>query len=385
LSRLENLLRERTSALQSAAPATDVPSESVPSIQAFPIPAESQPVVPLALPVVPTIVLPDARLGDLEKLAGELADQRRYLAELYERLILLQQHWQQEHEAAAAELEEAGSRLLEREQGLLQHEQALSAREQSLSQRHREVSDVRNHLEGWLARLAEREAACEGERERVLHEAQVREALADRQVKLLSELRRRWVQRRRQETKQLLVDHQRWQSFRQQYAILWEECFRRRTELEQEQRVVAERSLALEQYRLEFLGQSPNSAATEKALERLRRRWLALTADTDKHLTQQRQALHAEAERLQEQARFLQQHADRLTQGKESLGERLATWEQEQALGEINQARLRRELQSTQVQRDLYERQLNQVRDELERVARLLIENGEPTPLVQAA
>jgi pSer/pThr/pTyr-binding forkhead associated (FHA) protein len=329
----------------------------------------------------------EERLAGVEQLAGRVADQRLHLAEQFERLAWLQLGWAQDREAAVAELEALGARLLEREQALAQREQGLRASECLIGQNLQEAQQAREHLEGWLARLAAREATWEGERERLLIQVQAREETAQKQLAALLELRRRWSQRRRQEVKQVRGRLARFLDTRKQYAKLWEECFRRRAALEQEQRAVAERALALEQYQLECLGQAPDSAAADRRLEQFRRRWASLSAATQRDLARERQALHLEAARQHHRLRVEQRLAHAVTMREETLSRELAGWEQEQALHEVAQTRLRQELQSLQAQRDQYERQLQQLREELERVARLLIEGGEHAllPLAQAA
>jgi hypothetical protein len=345
------------------------------------------PPAPAAEAAAPTgdgSAVPDERFAVLERLASEVADQRLHLVEQCARFAEIQQRWRRDHEDTAAELEAAGLRLAEREQELTAREQALEAGACALRQRHEEAFHARQHLEGWLARLATREATWEGERDRLLAHVQAREDSAQKQLAALLDIRRRWGQRRRQEAKQLRAAQEECERLRQQYLTLWAECFRRCSALEQEKRAVAERSLAMEQFRLELLGQSVDSAAGERRLEKLRRRWSALSVAAGRRLAQERRALEAEGDRLQELANLLEREAAVLALREEELASRQADWEQEQALRETEDARLRQELQSLQGQRDVYERQLRQVRDEVERVARGLIDGAEPPMLTVA-
>jgi pSer/pThr/pTyr-binding forkhead associated (FHA) protein len=328
--------------------------------------------------------LPEAQLAELERLTAELADQRLQLAELCERLALAQEAWRREYHGVFEELEASAERLRERELAVARREETLAPRDFALQQRQEEAARLRQQVEAWLARLAAREAAWEGERERLLDQVQAREALTQRQWLALVELRRRWSQRRRHELKQVRADLERGAGFRRQYAMLWEECARRQTELEQKERALAERALALEQYRVECLGQAPDSAAANKRLGRLRRRWAGVVAAAERGLRRERRALEAEAARFRDQAEEVEQRLAEAAQQEEDLSRRLAAWEHEQALAEDSNARLRRELQSLQAQRALYERQLSQVRDEVERVARSLIDAPEPPALTIA-
>ncbi len=335
-----------------------------------------------ALPAPPTE--DDPRLTDLEVLSGELADQRRQLAEGCERLARAQQQWAEDHQALLADLEAEGVRLLEREQAVALREAALAPAEADLRRRLDEARRERCRAEGWLARLAAREAACEGERDRVLAQSEAREEAARRQWLALVGLRRQWAARRRQELKALRADHERCQGFRRQYAQLWEECFRRRTVLDQKERDLAEQALALEQFRLDCLGRAEDSVAAERQLERLRRRWAALGAAAERELARQRQELADEAGRLRQEAASLHERLAEVVRREGAHTEARAAWEHERGLAEEDTARLRQELQGHQAQRALLERQLTQLNDELERVAGLLLDGPEPPTLTLA-
>jgi pSer/pThr/pTyr-binding forkhead associated (FHA) protein len=326
-------------------------------------------------------------LLNLERLAADLADQRLQLAEECERLVLARQQWSAEHQGVLEELEAAGVRLQEREQDVALREEMLAPREFALAQREEESLQLRHRLEAGLARAAAQDVSWQCERQRFLEQVQAREALAERRWLALVVLRRRWAQRRRQELKRLRADIERCEEFRQQYAALWEECLRRQTELDHKDRELAAQALALEQQRLEHLGQTDDPAAATKQLAQLQRRWLAVGTEAQQNLRRQRRALKAEGARSLERLRQLQERLGEAATREQDLVRRLTTWEHEQALAADGDARLRRELQSLQAQRELYERQLAQVRDELERVARSLLDEDEPPALavVQAA
>jgi hypothetical protein len=320
-------------------------------------------------------------LLDVERLAADLADQRLQLAEECERLLLVRQQWQEEHQGVLEELEAAGVRLDEREQFVTLREDLLAPREFALAQREEEALQLRHRLEAGLARTVAQQAAWEGERLRLLEQVQAREDLAERRWLALVALRRRWAHRRRQEVRRLRADLGRCEEFRQQYAVLWEDCLRRQTDLDRTERELAAQALALEQQRLEHLGQAEDPAAAAKQLERLQRRWSAVGTETQQNLRRERRALETEGARFLEHLRQLQERLGKAATREQNLARRLATWEHEQALAEDGDARLRRELQSLQAQRDLCERQLAQVRDELERVARSLLDDADPPVL----
>ena len=109
------------------------------------------------------IEVPGPPLEHLERLSGEVADQRLILAEYCERLAQTQQHWQRLREAAAAEMEAVARRLEEREQDIELREKQLVVCEGQLRQQQREASHLQHYLEGWQSRMTARESSWQGE------------------------------------------------------------------------------------------------------------------------------------------------------------------------------------------------------------------------------
>jgi chromosome segregation ATPase len=322
------------------------------------------------------------RLDTLEGLAGELADQRLYLAEECERLVQAQQSWQQERQTAAGSLEALGQRLHEQEQTLRTREQALELAEYGLRQRTEELGQTQRQLEGWKARLAVAVTNWEGERERLLADLRTREeAVEQRQLRLM-DLRERWDKRRRRQVTGLRAHRIAYEELRRECLALRDEYARHSGQFEQQQRTLEERKLALEQSRQEYLGRATDPAAAEKRLEQLRRRWAALSTTTQRALLQERQSLEARANRLEEQTRQLHQQTQELTQQETEFQSRVAAWEHQQLLAEEAQGKQRQELHSLRSQRQRYEQQLDVLRDEVERLARLLLGETVPGPFV---
>lgn len=367
---------------------------ATPALATVPETAESPQYIPVPMAEIvqppsysESATLWQERLRFLEILAGELADQRLWLAEQGERLLRAREDWRQAQEAVSAELEEAARSLQRREDTLAAREQLLGSAEAILRHRAEELAQTRRHLDAWQARVAAREAAWETERTSLLARVQSGEEFVRRQLADLDGLRRRWAQRRREEVGRLRTEHQHLQEARRQYAELWEDCLRRSAALEQEKRGVAERLLAMEQYRLELVGKAENAAVVERRLERLRRRWATLYAAADRDLARERRALEAEAARVEARGRAADEKAAQAAAQQAELDARLSSWEQEQARTEGATARLHQELQSLRLQHDLHERQLAGLRDEVERMALTLLEQDGslPVPSVQAA
>jgi chromosome segregation ATPase len=326
------------------------------------------------------------RTAAVESLAAELADQRLLLAEECERLAQTQVNWQREQDAAA-ELEALGLGLQKQEETFQLRAQGLEAAEHALQRRHEELIHARRNVEAWKARLAAGAAAWQGERERVLTAIQCREQELERRETQMLQLRQRWDDRRRRQVLRLRAQRNDSEETRRQGAASRETWDRERTALAREQRALAERALALEQLWQECLGKSANPTAAEKRLEQLRRQWTALFAGEEKFLARERQWVVSEAARLEARLRQLEQQTDQITAGEADLASRQAAWEQERALAETDQGKLRQEIESLRKQRELYEQQLQELAEEVERLARFFLDEGEATtlPAVQAA
>jgi chromosome segregation ATPase len=316
----------------------------------------------------------------LETLAASLADQRLHLLEQAERLVRAERELRALLTGALGEVEEAARRLQGREDRLGPRDRALADAEAELLRRAESAAGLQFHLDGWQARLTARAAAWDADRDTLLASVREREEVTRRQAELLSELRQRWAQRRRREVAAVRGELQRCQATRRQYAALWEECHNNGAALERQQRAVAEQALALEQLRLEVIGRAPDSAAAEKRLERLRRRCAAPTAAARRNLDRERQALDAERTRLQEKAAQLDRQAATLAEREADLTRRLAEWEAGKVGAETAHARLRAEVASLTARRAYREREAQALRDEVERLARLMMDDG-PTLL----
>ena len=130
------------------------------------------------------------RLPQLERLAGDLADQRMLLLEQWQRLVQTQHHWENERAQIVDELEKLATLLQSRETALAEREQYHEQAEHQFRVRQRELTHLRQHLVAWRARLKTRENALESERDQLLTEVQNREDLVQKHAASLVDLRR---------------------------------------------------------------------------------------------------------------------------------------------------------------------------------------------------
>jgi hypothetical protein len=326
------------------------------------------------------------RLVALETVAGELADQRHHLAEQCLRLAQTQHDWQEERAVAAAQLEELALRLQEQGRGLAGRELALHALDCGLRQHQEQLTHRQRHLEAWQTRLADRTAAWEAARDRQLADLQAREELSERRLAILTDLRRRWHRCRRQQLERLRAERAACEGLALEYVTLREECQSRLAVLAQEERTVCEWAMAIEEYRKECLGHASDSTSIAGKLEQLRQRWATIALAAESNLAQERRVLQVEAARLQERQRELGQQADRVAIHELELSNRQTAWEQQQIQAEDERCKHQQQVHSLHVHRDRTDRELKEVRDELERVIRVLMDDSEDSlPVGKAA
>ena len=129
-----------------------------------------------------------SRLAELERLAGDLADQRLLLLEQWQRLVQAQHQWENERLRVIEELEKLAEHLQSRETILVEQKQFLEQAEHQFRVRHRELTHLRQHLIAWRARLKSRENALESERDQLLMEVHSREELVEKHLGKLVDL-----------------------------------------------------------------------------------------------------------------------------------------------------------------------------------------------------
>jgi chromosome segregation ATPase len=326
-------------------------------------------------------------LALLQRLAGDLADQRLYLAEQFERLGYVQLQWQQDRQALALDLEALGQRLRRHEQVLQIREQEIRAAEDELHERCAQWARRQRELESSSARLAVDVATWEGERHRVMAHLRAREGSLERQLAAMNDLRERWSKRRQRQIGQLRARRRWFEELRRETEAMRQEWVRRSTLLAKQERTLAERALALEQYRQRWIAQASHPKAAEKRLERFRRRLAGLTASAERALVQERKSLEVQVARLEERKRQVQQDMDELTVRESTFTAQQAARGQQQLQEQAEHEKLRREVQGLRKQRRSYEQIMASLRDEVERLARLLFDEADPAPppMTQAA
>jgi hypothetical protein len=250
--------------------------------------------------------------------------------------------------------------------------------QERLRQEQEAVRRLRLNLEGRAARQAARDAAWRQQCERTEADLRAREWKAERLHQSLAELCRRWAERRRQDVDRLRTELAQGEQARQDWA---EQAAAARGELRalrRQKQALTEQELALEYTRLEWLGKAERSKDAARRLEQLEQRWASLSAAGEQELDQRRRHLEAEAAKLAERSRQVNARLNEVVTREAELAGR--DFERERVRAEERFA-ARADTPVTDLwpaQRERYERQVGELREEVERLALLLIDDDAP-------
>jgi hypothetical protein len=315
------------------------------------------------------------------RVAAALADQRLNLLEQWGRLLTVHEAWQGDRCSAQATLEEALHQVEQRERHLLALEQGVQAGHADLLAQQRALSRVRCTLEGWHARLTAREAGWQADREAFLAELREREEITGAQAAQREELCRHRLQRCEQEIDAARRARAQCEDMRRDYVALWQECQERRGTLAGQQRELAARALSLENLRQGLLTRAADPAAATRRLERLRRQHAARLQAEEKSLHEDRQWVAGEVQRLQQLAQQLRSDEAGLLARKEEWAQQETARDEERAAAALAERQRHLALERLQTLHALDQQQVARLRDEIERVARLLMDEAEPAQL----
>lgn len=363
---LENRIRHQRQNLHTEVPEPHwpVPAVIAGPASALPVPADES--------LTP-------RWAMLAALAGELADQRLHLLEHWQRLIQTHQDWQRERETVTGELEAQARHLQERED-------ALGQAVDRCRRQYQEVVQLRRHLDSRQAQLTMQAAAWSAERDRWRAELQAREDNLEGRLSGLVQLRKVWHERQRQGVARLRAEYAACDRLRQDYSLLRRQWLQRTAALTEEEKKLAQRALVVEQYRQKYIDQAPDPAEAAKRLEGLQQRLATVFTRAATDYRQHRESLREEIARLEERYGAVNRALEQVVAREAALAAREAAWEERRTHTEHEADRLRRETQRLREQRAAYERQITDLRDEVERLARqILAEEEFATPGIHQA
>jgi hypothetical protein len=287
------------------------------------------------------------------------------------RLASARQSWIAERDASATELQALAATLVDREQALSRQKRECTAAEQRIHADQQALAQSRLRVGAEQARTAASLV------EQTQHLELQNAALVARDRRLtqrefrLNELLRLWGRRRKhaiealnQAIQDCLAERGEWSAARDAWLREYEHAVGERREL-------AARMLAFEQAQAEDSDRSP---LMKKRLERLERHWVHQFDADVRELGRLHDTLAAEAARLDESAAEVRRERLAAAEQLAAADDRLAALEADQAALVTERSRL---AESAAVERDSRTTAKSQVvvlRDEVEGLARLLIE-----------
>jgi pSer/pThr/pTyr-binding forkhead associated (FHA) protein len=366
---LESRIRNTRPRLDALTPQTPRPAEPI-------IPPPMSPALqPEAHPATP---------ADLRDFADMLDDQRRHLLGQWRQLIEVEKQWQEEHRTALAELELVAEELAGRESDLVKRQRQTETAEMSLVRRLEDLTAQRASLDGWRSRFAADEAGWKAKQESALDEIAGRESLHEQRRQQFEAVQQRRNERRKQEVAERLALRARCEEASRNYLERAKEIEARSAEQEEARRDLAARAIALEQVHDELVHASADPARTANSLEKLRKRERARLDAEARALDADRRRLQQDLARLEaDSQRTRQREAEQLAR-QADLARRAEEWEAQRSVAEEEEARRQEELRRLRARHAVDDRQLRQLREELERLARLLIEDGDAGPAMAA-
>jgi len=232
--------------------------------------------------------------------------------------------------------------------------------------------------------LRAREQLFEEEQQKQLLELRQKESVLQEQVSALAKLRERWNRRRQEEVEQLRAQRA---SLQQQHAEAQNvrlATFEKTQKLEEQNRILAERSLALEQYRQEVFFRAKDPAA-QRRVERLRRRWLTTNAGLIRDAKNERIATQKEWVQLESQRVELVQATSQLKQSEAVLAEKKTLLEESETLLKGREAQLEQQLRLLQSHHHRAEAKHLRMQDEVETFAKAMYDEADPPAFEKAA
>jgi chromosome segregation ATPase len=242
--------------------------------------------------------------AELERLAGELADQQAVLTEQRARFDAERRQWKSDEARTVAELEPLARDLDAREQLLTAKIAAVDRTVAALKDREQELSRFQTKLERWQIALTNHEVRTAAERDQAKAALVAKQAeLAERESNL-AEVCRVWSEIRIREREALQIELTRWADERQQFNEALTALDRQRQELLAAAGRVAALAVSLEESRQEWerIVDSPKAV---RRLRVLRRRWESRFRRYSKELTRRQEMLIAETTALNDRYRSL--------------------------------------------------------------------------------
>ncbi|MCE9534694.1 MAG: FHA domain-containing protein [Planctomycetes bacterium] len=332
----------------------------------------------------PTVEKIDPRPAELEHLAEELADQRFTLIEQINWLATARESWRIEEARLVEEMAAIAEQLRRREDIVTEHEKGAEFERDHLDRERTALRQLRERLEAWQIRLETRETQWLAESGRQLEELASRDRRLARREQALQELFHRWSDRRRQEVLALRAEHRRCEATR----LSWSE---QQANFETSQRAMGERefalaaeALVLEQARQLLLNSVENPQVAEKRLERLGRHVRSVWRKKKTRLIERAAAVANERKILDD---LFLQATDRIEQAtviERNVSDRTMELERSEYLTRQQAIDFAEAETHWNSQRARFQAERDVLREEIEKLAGMMLESSEPEPVPRA-
>jgi hypothetical protein len=322
----------------------------------------------------------------LARVADELADQRLHLAEQAERLLLAHQTWCADRVAAMQDLEQLGARLPEREQELARRDDDLRKQQVRLRAEAEALAALGLRLEAQRARADVCAADRQAELDHLRSAQDLRERMLEGRESKLVNLYRLWGQRRWQEVQRLCREQEAYAQERAEWVAARTAWLQAAERLHEERTAVATHALALEQWQQKCQKPSAEPPATAaKRVERLQRQWATYCAGAARELQRLRATIAVEAARIDERSQQVRQEQGIAAEQSARLDERAVEVERDELRLKAERAVVEELVARERSARQMAEQRAAEMREEIERLARLLIDAPVETPRPLAA
>lgn len=313
----------------------------------------------------------------VQKAVTALLDESQRLAEYHERLLEVRRTWLEEWDQALLTLAARESQLREEIARQKPREDALAVREQDLAHRLLACARQEQRLRLRETRLAQRQQTLARRRARLSDSLRQRKRLLRKRERLVDQLRHEWEQVRVQEGRRLLNARTGCEQARQAYLTSREELRRRAQELDDQERGLAQRELAVFEVEQRLVAQQQDPAAAEQLLARLRQGWERAVAKVIQSTRRREVELQRKAEQLEQFRARLMQEREELERRRTTLTLSQADLETERQRHEDWQATMENELERLRLER---EHLLQRVRDQEAHLEQLTMQWLDPRP-----
>lgn len=308
----------------------------------------------------------------LDREAGDLADQRAVLAEQVATLAAARDLWRSSEHTTVVELEHLAHAVRGREQQVEERERGLMEAERERRQREYDLWQLRVKLEGWQAALAAHESAAAADRDRADTELTTRREHLSRWEASLEKVQRAWAGIREKEKQHLATEMSHWADARQKLAQATTEIERVRSHYVAEAEKLAAQLLTSEE----------QAGAEPRRVRVIRKRWESHFGKVRKELDARTASVKADLQRADERWDELQDQMNELIAKQTEAVEQQLAADRDRIAADHDESEPVVTISIEEARRKRGEVALTELRTEIERLSSLLLLPSSETEIV---